>query len=74
MKVSKAGKICHDYHQIHSKLPFGVGPSSTLWGRAKLTYCIFKVSIPSIGVYGVYFALLGPKMIDIGTLRFSKLK
>jgi hypothetical protein len=44
------------------------------WGRAKLTCCIFDISIPNIGVYGVCFALFGLKMIDIGTLRFPKLK
>jgi len=40
------------------------------WGRAKLTCCIFDSLIPNTGTYGFYFALFGPKTIDIGSVPF----
>ena len=43
-------------------------------GRAKLSFCILRVLIPKIAVSGAYIALFCPKMSDIGTLPFFKLK
>ena len=47
---------------------------ASLWGRAKLSRCIFMVLVPIIGVLSAYMALFRPKMGIIGILHFFKLK
>ena len=71
VKKSRIWALRQFYHYL--TLTGQVEKNVGIWGRAKLTCCIFRFSTLIIGVFRLYFALFTPKIIIIGNLSLTKL-